>query len=131
MAAVNPYQQYQQQSVMTATPGELTLLLYNGAIKFINLARQAIENKDISSANTNIIRAQDIINELMNTLDMNYDISHNMYALYDYMVSRLVDANINKNAAILDEVSELVTDMRNTWAEVIKINRQKMYREMG
>ena len=96
MATVNPYQQYQEQSVMTASPGELTLMLYNGCIKFINQAKLFIEQKNIEKANNAIIRAQDIIQELMVTLNMDYEISKNLAALYDYMNRRLIDANISK-----------------------------------
>lgn len=120
MAAVNPYQQYQEQSIMTASPGELTLMLYNGCIKFIKQAKLYIEEKDIEKANNAIIRAQDIIYELMSTLNMDYEISNNMMALYDYMNRRLIDANISKDIKVLDEVLNLTVEFRDTWMEVIK-----------
>ncbi len=127
MAIPNPYQQYQQQSVMTATPGELTLMLYNGCIKFIKQAKLAIENKEIEKAGNAIIRAQDIIQEFMVTLNPEYEISNNLFSLYDYMYNRLIDANIAKDIAILDEVLDLTTQLRDTWMEVIKINRKQAY----
>jgi len=127
MAAVNPYQQYQEQSVMTASPGELTLMLYNGCIKFINQAKLFIEQKNIEKANNAIIRAQDIIQELMVTLNMDYEISNNLYALYDYMNRRLIDANISKDNRVLDEVLSLVSELKDTWVEVIKKTRKQVY----
>ena len=127
MAIANPYQQYQQQSVMTATPGELTLMLYNGCIKFIKQAKMSIENKEIEKAGNAIIRAQDIIQEFMITLNSDYEIANNLYALYDYMYQKLVDANIAKDIAPLDETLELLTDLRDTWTEAIKINRKQTY----
>ena len=78
MAINNPYQSYQQNSVNTASPGELTLMLYNGCLKFINLAKHAIRSKDIQAKNTNIQKAQKIVQELMVTLNMDLEVSQNM-----------------------------------------------------
>jgi len=127
MAINNPYQSYQQNSVNTASPGELTLMLYNGCIKFIHLAKKAIGNQNIEAKNTNIQKAQNIIQELMVTLNMDVQVSKNMMSLYDFMNRRLIEANIKNDASILDEVEELVTEFRDTWKEVIKLNRQKQY----
>ena len=127
MSTLNPYQQYQEQSIKTASPGELTLMLYNGCIKFINQAKQFIEQKDIEKANNAIVRAQDIIQELLVTLNMDYEISKNLAALYDFMYRRLIDANISKDVEALDEVLDLVTELRDTWKEVIKKTRQQVY----
>jgi len=123
MALPNPYANYQQQSILTATPGDLTLMLYNGCIKFIKQAEIAIDHKDVPAANTAIVRAQDIILEFMSTLDMEIEISHNLMALYEYIHRRLIEANIRKDKQILAECLELVTELRDTWAEVVRINR--------
>jgi flagellar secretion chaperone FliS len=131
MAVNNPYQSYQQNSVNTAAPGELTLMLYNGCLKFINLAKQAIENKDIPSKNTNIQKAQLIVQELMVTLNMDVEVSKNMLSLYDYLKRRLIEANIKNDIKALEEVEELVTDFRDTWKQVIQLNRQKQYSQGG
>ena len=106
-------------------------MLYNGCIKFINKAKLAIEEKNIQEANNAIIRAQDIIHELMYTLNMDYDISNNLAALYDFMNRRLIDANLSKDTEPLDEVLELVTELRDTWMEVIKKNRKQLYGARG
>lgn len=127
MAMANPYEKYQQQSVMTATPGELTLMLYNGCIRFIKQAKLAIDKKDIEGAGKAIIRSQNIILELMATLNGDYEISHELYNLYEYIYQRLVDANISKNMAPLDEVLELLEGLRDTWAQAIKIHRRETY----
>lgn len=120
MAMNNAYQQYQQNSIMTATPEELTLMLYNGAMKFINIAKIGIEEKNVQKANESIIRAQDIIYELNNTLNMEYEISKNLRNLYNYIIERLVDANLKKDSEILDEVLPLLEDLRDTWKEAMQ-----------
>lgn len=125
MAMMNPYQVYKNQSVMLAPPEELTLMLYNGCVKFIGQAEIAIHNRDIPKANEYIQRAQDILEELMSTLDMSYEISKSLMSLYDYMIRRLIDANIAKDTGILEEVLNLVTELRDTWAEAMKRVPQK------
>jgi flagellar secretion chaperone FliS len=131
MAISNPYQSYQQNSVNTASPGELTLMLYNGCLKFINLAKQAIQAKDIQTKNTNILKAQKIIKELMVTLNLDLEISNNMMSLYDYVNRRLIEANIKNDTVILEEVEGLITDFRDTWKQVIQLNRQKQHSQGG
>lgn len=131
MALNNPYQSYQQNSVNTATPGELTLMLYNGCLKFIHMAKNGIENKNIEMKNTNIQKAQMIVQELMITLNMDLEVSQNMMSMYDYMNRRLIEANIKNDTAILEEVEGLVTDFRDTWKQVIQVNRQKQYGQGG
>lgn len=127
MALNNPYQSYQQNSVNTAAPGELTLMLYNGCLKFISLAKKAIAEKNIAERNTNIQKAQSIINELMVTLNMDYEVSKNMMSLYEFIKQRLVEANIKNDSTILREAEELVTDFRDTWKQAIQINRRQQY----
>ncbi len=131
MAVYNPYQAYQNNSVTTAAPGELTLMLYNGCLKFINLAKASIEQKNIQEKNINIQKAQNIIHELMVTLKMEYDISKKMMSLYDYINRRLIESNIKNDSTILNEVEELITEFRDTWKEVIQLNRQQQYNGKG
>ena len=118
---------YKQNSVTTASPGELTLMLYNGCLKFLTKAKKAIEEKDIQEKNTNIQKAQAIITELMSTLKMEEAVSEQMFALYEYMNRRLIEANIHNDIAIIEEVEGLVTEFRDTWKEVLKITRQQQY----
>jgi len=131
MAVNNPYQAYQSNAVTTASPGELTLMLYDGCLKFIKLAINAIKEKNISEKNANIQKAQNIINELMITLNTDYDISKQLMSLYDYINRRLIEANIQNDVAILEECEGFVTEFRDTWKQVIQINRQKQYSQGG
>lgn len=123
----NPYQQYQQNSIMTASPGELILLLYDGAIKFIKQAKVYIDEKDMQKANNAILKAEDIVAELMTDLDPDYDISHDLYSLYEFINDCLVRANIKKDKELLDQSLDLINDMRQTWAQVVKQHRQQEY----
>jgi len=131
MATTNPYQSYQANAVQTASPGELTLMLYNGCLKFIKLARKAIEEKNIEEKNTNLLKAQKIIQELMVTLNMDYDVAKNMMMMYDYMYRRLMEANVKNDLTILEEVEGYVTEFRDTWKQVIQLNRQRQYAQGG
>lgn len=131
MAVSNPYQAYQENSVLTASPGDLTLMLYNGCLKFLNLAKKAIEEKNITEKNTNLQKAQNIINELMVTLNMDIEISKQMIALYDFVRIKLIEANVKNDLAALEEAESIMTDFRDTWKEVIKLNRQQTYTKDG
>ncbi|EOD00378.1 flagellar export chaperone FliS [Caldisalinibacter kiritimatiensis] len=124
MAMKNPYSQYQQNSVMTASPEELTLMLYNGAVKFIKQGKVFLEQKDMEKAHNSIVRAQDIISELNITLNMDYEISKNLRSLYTFILERLMDANIKKDIKILDEVLPLVEELRDTWKEAMQLAKK-------
>lgn len=131
MAMNNPYAAYQQNSVTTASPGEVTLMLYNGCLKFIKQATLAIEDNNFQDKNTNIQKAQKIITELMITLNMEIEVSQNMSVMYDYMNYRLTEANVKNDASILKEVEGLVVEFRDTWKQVIQMNRQQQHRQGG
>lgn len=119
MATINPYQAYQQNSVMTASPQELTLMLYNGSLKFMKLAKKAMADNNFQEKNTNIIKAQNITQELRVTLDPDAEISKNMEQLYEYMYTRLIEANTKNDVAILEEVEGLMMELRDTWKQVM------------
>lgn len=121
----NPYQQYQQNTVNTSTPQELTLMLYNGLVRFLKLAYQGIEDKNIEKANNNIIKSQNIITEFMSTLDMQYELSEELFLMYDYMNRRLLEANIKKDKAIVEEVIGYTEELRDTWIQAMKIAKQQ------
>jgi flagellar protein FliS len=131
MALNNPYQAYQQNSVSTASPGDLTLMLYNGCLKFIKQASQAIEQTNIQEKNSCLQKAQKIINELIVTLNMDLEISKNMAVMYEYINHRLLEANIKNDATILKEVEGYVIDFRDTWKQVVLLARQQQYRQGG
>lgn len=125
MVLNNPYAKYKNNSVYTATPEELTLMLYDGALKFCNQAVVAIENKDYMKANELIHKVKNIIREFQITLKMEYEISEQLNMMYDYMFRRLTDANVKKDINILNEVMDLIRQMRDTWKEAMKLARQK------
>ncbi|KJS15916.1 MAG: flagellar biosynthesis protein FliS [Peptococcaceae bacterium BRH_c4b] len=125
MALANPYQQYKANSINSASPGELTLMLFNGVIKFIKAAIAAVEEKTYEKVNENLISAQDIISYLSSTLNMNYEIAKNLSSLYDFMYSHLVTANIKKDGAAMKEVAELIEGLRDAWAEMLKQNNNQ------
>lgn len=125
MAIRKAYDQYRENSIYTATPEELTLMLYNGLMKFILQAQLAIDEKDLKKASDSMIRAQDIILHFQSTLDMRLDISHNLLLLYDYMYRHLVDANIKKDKEILEEVLGFARELRDTWSQAMKLARKQ------
>lgn len=131
MALNNPYQAYQQNSVSTASPGELTLMLYNGCLKFIKQARLAIEQKNTQDKNLNLQKAQRIIQELMITLNPEAAVSESMMSMYDYMNRRLIEVNMSNDLDILTEVEGYVMEFRDTWKQVIQSNRQQQFGQGG
>jgi flagellar protein FliS len=116
---MNPYNQYRMTSVQTANPEKLLLMLYDGLVVCLKQAKQAVEEKKMDQAHTSLIQGQDIITELMNTLNMDYDISENLYKLYDYQRQQLIEANIKKDAEIIDQVLTFTSDLRQTWAQAV------------
>jgi flagellar secretion chaperone FliS len=122
------HQVYKQNSVSTASPGELTLMLYNGCLKFLNKAKQAMNENNIQERNTNLQKAQRIIQELMATLNQKYEVAKQMMVMYEYMNQRLIEANIKNDISIVEEVEGFVTEFRDTWKEVIRLNRQKQFK---
>ena len=122
MAVKNPYAAYANSKIMTASPAELTLMLYDGAIKFCNIAVAAIEKKDIEKAHNNIMKTERIITEFRNTLDHKYPVSKDFDNVYVYLLRRLREANVSKDAAILEEVLKHLRTMRDTWKEVMRLN---------
>lgn len=113
---------YKQNSIMSASPGELTLMLYDGAIKFMNIAKLNLQDKNsIEKSHVALIRAQDIITELDSSLNMDYGVSLEYRQLYDFINSKLVDANIEKSVAHLDEAILITTELRDMWKEVIRL----------
>lgn len=127
----NGYNQYKENSINTATPEELTLMLYNGLVKFLMQAQNAIEVKNIEKSNNSIIRAQAIIKEFQSTLDMNYEVSKNLDSMYDYMYRRLVEANIKKDNSIIEEVLGYAKELRDTWATAMKLAKHPIPQSEG
>ncbi|MBR5969129.1 MAG: flagellar export chaperone FliS [Lachnospiraceae bacterium] len=126
MAPTNAYAQYNNQKVMAASPAELTLMLYDGAIKFCNIAEVAIEKRDMDKAHTNIVKVEKIIEYLRNTLDMSYPVAQDFENMYSYIDRRLVEANVQKSVEIVKEVNDHMHAIRDNWVEVMKKNGLKV-----
>lgn len=118
----NAAEMYQQNSVKTASPAKLTLMLYDGAVKFCNIALDAIDAGNIQKANDNIKKVENIIVELRVSLDMKYPVAKEFDTVYDYIYRRLVEANMKKDKEILQEALRHIKTMRETWKEVMRIN---------
>lgn len=113
---------YQQNSIKTASPAKLTLMLYDGAVKFCNIGIDALEEKDIIKAHKNIMKAEKIIVQLRSSLDMKYPVAEDFDRVYDYVYRRLVEANLKKDPEILKEATKHIKTMRDTWKEVMRRN---------
>ncbi len=113
---------YKGNRINTASPAELTLMLYDGAVKFCNIAIDALDQNDINKANENLIKAQKIIVEFRMTLDFKYDVAQQFDIVYDYIYRRLVEANIKKDKEIVEEALGHIRTMRDTWKEVMRKN---------
>jgi flagellar protein FliS len=114
---------YKRQQIMTASPAELTLMLYNGAIRFISESILALENGDMPKCHNANIKAQNIVREFMVTLDMQYEISQSWAALYEYIHYRLVQGNLKKDREMLVEARGLLTELRDAWHQAMKAVR--------
>lgn len=124
MLSNNVYSQYKENSILTASPEELILMLYNGLVKYILQARKAMDDKDLGKVNNYIQRAQDIVFELQASLDKKYEVSESLDLIYDYMHRRLIDANIKKDEETLLEVLELAKELRDTWSQAMKLAKR-------
>ncbi len=120
MALPNAYAQYNNSKILTASPAELTLLLYEGAIKFCNIAILKIEQSDVEGAHNNIVRVEKIIDYFRETLDMKYEVAKDFERVYVYLSRRLLEANTKKDKEIVEEVATHLRSMRDTWKEVMK-----------
>ena len=125
MALPNAYAKYNNSKVLTASPAELTLMLYDGAIKFCNIAIMGIEQNDINKAHTNIRKVEKIIEEFRSTLDRRFAVAEDFDRVYVYLLQRLLEANIKKDKEILEEVNVHLRSMRDNWKEVMRLNKEK------
>lgn len=125
MLANKGYAAYANNKVATASPGELTLMLYEGAIKFANLAIVAIEENDIIKAHKNIIKVQNIIQEFQSSLNHNYPVAKDFDNVYSYLMQRLLEANVKKDKEIMVEILKHLRTMRDTWKEVMRLSKMQ------
>jgi len=129
--AQNPYAQYKQQSITTAGPEKLLIMLFDGAIRFAGQARKAMNEKDIEETNYYLIRCQDIVFELMASLNMDYEISHSLLPLYEYINYNLQQANIEKNLKFLDEAESYLREFREIWVQAAKLAKNPSLNQSG
>ena len=123
MLANQGYAAYANNKIMTASPAELTLMLYEGAIKFANLAVAGIEENDIQKAHTKIMKVERIIEEFQATLNHKYPVAKDFDNVYNYLLIRLKEANVKKDKEIMEEVLKHLRTMRDTWKEVMRTGR--------
>lgn len=121
MSINNGYAAYQNSKIMTASPAEITLMLYEGAIKFCNIAIMGIEEGNVEKAHANIMKVEHIIEEFQGTLNRKYPVAQDFDKVYVYLLQRLLEANMTKNRDILEEVLGHLRTMRDTWKEVMRL----------
>ena len=124
MALPNAFGQYNNSKILTASPAELTLMLYEGAIKFCNIAITAVESNDVEKSHIYIRKVERIIDYLRQTPDMKYPVAQDFERIYTYLSPRLIEANVKKDKEILEEVNEHLRTTRDTWKEVMKKGRE-------
>lgn len=124
MALQNPYNNYTNITVNTASKEKLTMMLYDGALKFANLAILAAEENNLPKLNESVKRAMDIIWELQLTLKRDHKVADDMYLLYDYTKERLVIGNTDMDMEALVESRDLLKDFRDTWREAMKLEKK-------
>ncbi|MEK3675454.1 MULTISPECIES: flagellar export chaperone FliS [unclassified Paenibacillus] len=117
----SPYDKYRQSSVQTSTPAQLVIMLYDGAIRFVRTAMDGLVKKDYEKTNLNLGKAQTIISELMSTLDHSFDVSKNLFLLYEYTNYLLIEANIYKSMEKAEEALGYLIDLRETWLQASKL----------
>jgi len=114
------YDQYKKTSIESISPGKLLLMLFEGAIRNVDNAKQGIIDKDINTAHTQIVKTQNIILELISSLDMEYEISNQLFDLYEFIYYQLVVANAQKDLKILDDIRGLLVNLYDMWDETVK-----------
>lgn len=124
MAFNQAYAEYNRNKVLTASPAELTLLLYEGAIKFCNIAIIGLEQNDMEKVHNNIIKVENIIEEFQATLNHKYPVAEDFDKIYKYIYNLLVEANIKKDKELLEQALTELRGMRDTWKEVMAKAKQ-------
>lgn len=124
MAVANPYERYRRHDVMMANPMELIVMLYNGCIKQLKLARISINDKNIEQTNICLQKAQDIVTELIMSLDFKYELSNQLLNLYEFVNYQIMQINISKDSESIEPLIEMLTSLRDAWVQVQKQARQ-------
>ncbi len=116
----NAFRTYQQQGVLTANPLELVVMLYDGGIKQLKISSIAIEEKNYEQANNAMQKAQQIIIELMNSLDLRFPIAKELMMLYEFMIHEISSANAAKDIERIGGVVQLLGDLKDAWSQLVK-----------
>ena len=123
-----PQDAYRKQDVMTATAENIVVMLYDALKKNIILGRKGIAKKDVEAAHKHLVKAQQIVTELVSSLNMNYEISEGLLSIYEFMIINLGDANIRKDAAPLEIVIEMTDSLRSAWHEASQSSKGSLYK---
>ena len=126
-----PQDAYRKQDVLTAGPVDLIVMLYDALKKNIVLGKRGITKNDVPGAHKHLVKAQMIISELINSLDMSYEISEELLGLYEFALKTVADANIKKDAQSLDPIIEMVDDISEAWREVSGMTRGQLQEDEG
>ncbi len=121
----NAAEAYKRQQIMTATPEALTLMLYNGALRFMKEGLEAMEAKQWEHCNNSLQKAQKIILEFQATLKMEYEISQQLMPLYSYVYNGLVEANMRSKPEKVTECMDIIRELRDAWAQAMKTARKE------
>lgn len=130
---MNQYvKQYQKSSIETASREQILIMLYDGAIQFLNKARVAMQNKDFEGINNNLIGAQNIIQEFINSMDREVapQLAENLISLYEYFIRRLVQANMKRQIEPIDEVLKYLKSLKATWEQAIVLAQKEQQEEI-
>ncbi len=127
MVSNNPYNSYNNQAILTMTPGELLIKLFDEAIKRMNLAIMYIDEQETVKAHNALIRSQLIVKHLNDTLQKDFSFSGDLAKLYDFILSKLQEANIKKDKDIINEILPLLTELRETFAECDRLTRKEQF----
>lgn len=126
-----PQDAYKKQGVLTATPVELVVMLYDGLKKNMILGQRSIEKRNVQKAHDHLIKAQMIVTELMNSLDLNYGISDELLNLYEYILKTLEEANLSKDSEMIEPLIGMVDSLRGAWSEINESNKGNLHLEEG
>lgn len=124
---LHPQDAYRQQDVLTASPVDLIVMLYDALKKNIVLGRKGIVKKDAQAAHKYLMKAQEILTELLNSLDMNYEIAEELLSIYEFLLRNLEDANLRKDPEPLEAAIEIVDTLRSAWHEISVSNKGSLY----
>lgn len=127
MSYISGCERYKSQRVLTAGPGELILMMYDGVIKQLKIAKMYIQEGNYEESNNSLIKAQDIVNELMRSLNLEYSLANQLLQIYDFILNELVMINIKKQEERIQPILEIVEELRDTWAQTIQITRASTY----